>query len=172
MPGRTARRGRPAAPGLATSVGRSRRGSDSPARTVSQTISSTFRAPGARRKAQPTARCSDQARPPIVASMIVSRAPASSGTVRRTSRRNARRRRPTSRANWRRAQHTRAATPTDPGAASRTGRGSRRTRGAPRPLPAGRAPRIRAIRTSTIASTNTRIVTPTGMIQAKSPPRR
>ena len=33
-------------------------------------------------------------------------------------------------------------------------------------------PRIRAIRAITIAGTNTKIVTPNGMIQVKSPPRR
>ena len=33
-------------------------------------------------------------------------------------------------------------------------------------------PRIRAIKAITIAGTNTRIVTPVGMIQGKSPPSR
>ena len=93
--------------------------------------------------------------------MIVSRTPASTGTVRRTSRRNAGGRRPTSRANW-------VASPPDRSSAAHSSRGSlaltsRKPTKERSPTAAPRRtgpPRIRAIRTSTIAGTNTRIVTP------------
>ena len=87
-PDRTARPARPVARGWATSGGRSRGGSGSRPAPYPRRSGARSGVAGGRRQSRPPPDAPTRPGAPNVSSMIASRAPTSSGDVRRTSRRN------------------------------------------------------------------------------------